>query len=155
MKISVEERSNSTKAAIELMKEDLNYQDEPLVGIFWYSVTRNELFGVVNSPAIDLDWRTSPQFHCDIRTDRRLHQDIWKKNHFKKVPGFENDYVYTPRGRVFEFKDSGFKVYTSRWINDYPQAKQLIIDEFQLPKDSTEFIQDSHWDIGHGWSQEF
>ena len=155
MKLTISERDNNTKAAIELMKEDAQYQDEPLVGIFWYSVTDNELFGVVNSPAMDLDWRTSQQFQATIRTDRRLHQDVWKKNHFKKIPKFEHNYMYTPRGRVFEFKDEGFRVYTGKWINDYPQAKQLIIDEFQLPVNNTKFVQDSHWDIGHGWSQEF
>lgn len=84
MKLTISERDNNTKAAIELMKEDEQYQDEPLVGIFWYSATDNELFGVVNSPAMDLDWRTSQQFQATIRTDRRLHQDVWKKNHFKK-----------------------------------------------------------------------
>ena len=40
-------------------------------------------------------------------------------------------------------------------VSPYPQAKQLIIDEFQLPPDKTEFIIDSHWDVGHGWTQEF
>lgn len=59
-----------------------------------------------------------------------------------------------PRGRVFEFKDKGFVVFTSDWINDYPEAKQDIIFEFQLPGD-TKFERDYHWDIGHGWSNGF
>lgn len=63
--------------------------------------------------------------------------------------------MYVPRGRVFEFQDEGFRVYTGKWINDYPNVKELIIKEFQLPIDKTKFLIDSHWDIGHGWSQEF
>ena len=59
-----------------------------------------------------------------------------------------------PRGRVFEFKDEGFIVFTGSWINDYPEAKDEIIYEFQLPAD-TKFVQDEHWDLGHGWSNEF
>ena len=54
-----------------------------------------------------------------------------------------------------EFQNDGFRVYTGKWINDYPQAKEQILEEFQLPKDQTKFFIDSHWDIGHGWSQEF
>jgi hypothetical protein len=38
------------------------------------------------------------------------------------------------------------------WIKDYPSCKDLILIEFQLPKDNTEFVIDSHWDLGHGWS---
>ena len=63
--------------------------------------------------------------------------------------------MYVPRGRVFEFKNEGFKVYTGKWIDNYPQVKDLIIEEFQLPKEDTEFRQDYHWDIGHGWINEF
>lgn len=155
MELYINNRDDNTQNAINLMIEDMDYQDEPLVGIFWYSVQDNELFGVVNSPAMDLAWRTSGSFKADIKTDRRLHQDVWKKHHYRNEPRFAHNYMYTPRGRVFEFKDDGFKVYTGRWIEEYPQAKDLIIKEFQLPKDKTEFVQDSHWDIGHGWSQEF
>lgn len=155
MKLHINERDHATQDAINLMIEDMDYQDEPLVGIFWYSVSDNELFGVTNSPALDLAWRMSPQFGTEIKTDRRLHQKIWKNHHFNNEPRFAHNYMYTPRGRVFEFKDEGFKVYTGKWINDYPQAKDLIIKEFQLPIDNTEFVIDEHWDIGHGWSQEF
>lgn len=30
-----------------------------------------------------------------------------------------------------------------------------IMLEFQLPEDNTRFAQDEHWDLGHGWSNEF
>ena len=156
MKLQINERDDDTKAAIELMKFNEQFQDDPLIGIFWYSVHDDELFGVTSSMAEDNAWRPSQQFKAIIRTDKRLHQDIWKKQHFKGKDGrFKGNYMYVPRGRVFEFQSDGFRVYTGKWINDYPQAKELIIEEFQLPKDNTKFYIDSHWDIGHGLSQEF
>ena len=32
--------------------------------------------------------------------------------------------------------------------------RQMIIEEFNLPNDVI-FYRDIHWDIGHGWSDEF
>jgi len=43
-----------------------------------------------------------------------------------------------PRGRVFFVKDTGFIVVVGDWINEYPDAKRLILSEFNLPSD-TEF----------------
>ena len=40
------------------------------------------------------------------------------------------------------------------WIDKYPQCKDEIIYEFQLPED-TEFVKDVHWNIGRGFSDEF
>lgn len=156
MKLIIDDRDDNTKAAIELMRFNEQFSDEALLGTFWYSVHGDELFGVVSSFANDLDWYYSDQWKTYVKTDKRLHKDIWRKEHYKgKDKRFSGDHTYVPRGRVFEFKDKGYRVYTGRWIKDYPQAKQLIIDEFQLPPDKTEFIIDSHWDVGHGWTQEF
>lgn len=152
----MQERTDETKAAIELMKFNMQFQNDPLVGIFWYSVHGDELFGVTSSIAESNKWYVSSQFNAEIRTDIRLHQDVWKKQFFKgKDSRFRGNYMYVPRGRVFEFKNEGFKVYTGKWIDNYPQVRDLIIEEFQLPKDNTEFRQDYHWDIGHGWVNEF
>ena len=67
-----------------------------------------------------------------------------------------NTLVTEPFGSVpiFPTKD-GFKVMTGSWIDKYPEAKEEIIFTFDLPEQNTEFVKDSHWDIGHGWSQEF
>ena len=67
---------------------------------------------------------------------------------------FSGDYKQKPRGRVFEFKDDGFKICVGDWIDKYPEAIKEIIDVFNLPE-NTEVIKDEHWNIGHGWSQEF
>ena len=156
MKLHIPERDNNTKAAIEVMRFNEQFQDEPRVGIFWYDVNKNELFGVRQTHADEAKWYHSGQFNTDIRTERDLHKDVWKKEFYRgRDKRFNGDHTLVPRGRVFEFKDEGFRVYIGRWINDYPNVKELIIDEFELPKDKTKFFIDSHWDIGHGWSQEF
>lgn len=156
MKLTISERDNNTKAAIELMKFNEQFQNDPRVGIFWYDVAKNELFGVRMTHADDTKWYHSSQFNTDVRTEKDLHQNVWKKEFYRgKDKRFKGDHTLVPRGRVFEFKDDGFKVYTGGWIDEYPEAKELILDMFELPANNTEFVQDSHWDIGHGWSQEF
>jgi hypothetical protein len=59
----------------------------------------------------------------------------WKTN--------TNNNTKYPRGRIFEIKDKGFAVCVGNWIKDYPQVKQLVKNEFQLPE-NTEFIVDQH-----------
>lgn len=142
--------------AIDAMIDSFDKQDDPYVGAFWYDPDREELYGQKPTLASDIPFYHSSQWSKDVRTGRALHKSIWKKEHFKgKDPRFTGDYTEKPRGRVFEFKDEGFIVFTGSWIKDYPEAKQLIIDEFQLPSDNTQFKIDDHWEIGHGWSDEF
>ncbi len=146
---------SATNAAIEVMASVLDEQDGALLGIFWWDNTSKELFGVNSSPAEDCRWYTSPQFGTKVRTGRRLHQSVWKREAIRgRDRRFKGDYTKVPRGRVFEFADTGYVVYTGSWINDCAEAKKEILYEFQLP-DNTEFRLDSHWDIGHGWSNEF
>lgn len=152
MKIRKDNKNNS---AIQAMQNDMNIQDDFMVGSFWYDVVNNELFGVDQVPAKSRNYYHSKQFGFDIRTGPILHQTRWKKEALKKKDKrFSNDYTKVPRGRVFDYKDIGPVVFTGSWINNYPQVKQFIIDEFDLP-DNVIFYQDEHWDIGHGWSDEF
>ena len=146
---------DSINAAIEVMMASMEMQDDPEVGCFWYDPKKNELFGVNSVPVSSMNFYNSPQFHTQVRTGPKLHESIWKKEAIiGRDRRFRGDYTKVPRGRVFEFKNDGFKVMTGSWINDYPQAKQLIMLEFNLPE-NTEFRVDEHWDIGHGWSEEF
>ena len=148
-------RTDNDNAAIEVMKDSMQYQNDPMVGIFWYDVDNNELFGIKSTYAEDARWYNSVQFNTKIRTERMLHKTKWQKEFFRKADQrFFGDYTQIPRGRIFEFDSEGFKVYTGSWIDDYPHIKSMIIEEFQLPN-NTEFVQDSHWDIGHGWSDEY
>ena len=89
------------------------------------------------------------------REREELHKTIWnKESHRGKDKRFLGDYTLVPRGRVFEFEDQGFKVMVGDWIDKYPEARELIIDEFELPTDA-EFVKDIHWNIGRGWSDEY
>lgn len=154
MKFKLRE-TDEKNAAMAVMISNEKYQDDPYVGIFWYDTVNKELFGVKSTLAIEARWYNSPQFKTVVKTETRLLKQIWEKEFFRhKDSRFFGDYTQVPRGRIFEFKDSGFKVFTGSWIQDYPECKKLILEEFQLPKE-TEFIQDSHWDLGHGWSDEF
>lgn len=139
----------------ELMSENIDHQDDPYVGIFWYDVESDDLFGVRSACVDDLQFYHSNLFNANVKTCTPLHNKVWdKESRRKKDRRFSGNYTRVPRGRVFEIEDVGFVVCVGEWINEYPQAKELILDEFQLPED-TEFKIDSHWNLGHGWSDKF
>lgn len=147
--------NNKNNSAIQTMKNDMSIQDDIMVGSFWYDVNNNELFGIDQVPASSRAYYDSKQFGSKVRTGPILHQTRWKKEAVKrKDKRFFGDYTKVPRGRVFDYEDIGPVVFTGSWIEQYPQAKQLVIDEFDLP-DNTVFYYDEHWDLGHGWSDEF
>ncbi len=136
----------------DVMAYNNEFQDDPEVGLFWYDIENDDLFGVYSILADDAIYYHSDYFHSNTRTCKPLHYSIWQKEYNKgKDDRFQQEYTSVPRGRVFEVENRGFVVCVGKWINDYPQAKNLILYEFQLP-DNTEFIIDSHWDLGHGWS---
>lgn len=155
MKIKHTRSNKYANAAIEIMMANMEIQEEANVGSFWYDPVNDELFGVHSVPVSSLQFYESKQFQANVKTGPKLHQTIWKKESMRgKDIRFKEDYTKAPRGRVFEFENIGFVVFTGDWINDYPNAKDLIISEFDLPK-NTEFRIDEHWNVGRGWSNEF
>lgn len=147
---------DTTNAAIEVMINSFNEQDEAMVGPFWYDPKKKEIYGQVVALAKDRPYYFSPSWKKNVRTGSALHKSIWEREFFRhKDKRFTGDYTQKPRGRVFEFEGEGFKVFVGNWINDYPEAREEILYVFQLPRDKTEFVIDEHWDIGHGWSSEF
>ena len=157
IKEKVKKREDSDiNAAMEAMIDSFDEQDEPMVGPFWYDPQRKELYGYVVALAKDRPYYFSHSWNKNVKTGSALHKSIWEREYFRhKDNRFSGDYTLRPRGRVFEFENEGFKVMVGSWINDYPEAKEEILYVFQLPKEKTEFVIDEHWDIGHGWSQEF
>lgn len=146
---------NDVNALKELMQHNMEYQNEPEVGIFWYDPETDDLFGVKSASVEDVDYYQSNLFGCQVKTCRPLHYKVWEKEYFRgKDARFRGDYTLVPRGRVFYVKDRGPVVVVGHWINDYPTAEDAILSEFNLPKD-TEFMIDEHWDLGHGWSDKF
>lgn len=147
--------SDETNAMMDVMKDNDKYKDDPYVGCFWYDPQRDELFGVYSVLADDAPMFDSKLFNTKVRTGRKLHKDIWNKEQYKgKDKRFKGDHTLIPRGRVFQLEDGSFKVMVGDWIDEYPQCKDEVIYEFQLPED-TEFVKDNHWNIGRGFSDEF
>lgn len=147
--------NDEINALKELMSDNVSRQDDSEVGIFWYDIDDQELFGIRSADVNDVPYFLSSLFGCEVKTCRPLHHKVWQKEHFRgKDERFNGDYTRVPRGRVFYVKDKGFIVVVGSWIDDYPEAKQEIITEFNLPQD-TIFQKDSHWDLGHGWSDKF
>lgn len=87
-----------------------------------------------------------------------MHEVVWRKEYNRqkhhgdgKGP-YIGAYEGKPRGRVFYNMEEGrFIVAVGKWLEEHPEARQLILDEFDLPADKTTFEYAIHWDIGHCW----
>jgi hypothetical protein len=133
------------KECLDIMDKFLDSQDDPKLGIFWYDPRDQELFGVSKSYRDEVKGTT-------IKT---LHKTVWAKEFNKRKnkglpPGkWAGSYTDIPRGRIF-YINNEFVVKTGSWISDYPEAKQLIIEEFDLPE-NVKFEKEIHWEIGQGY----
>ena len=144
------------KDYIDIMAGYASIQDSPMIGIFWYDKHNDELFGI-ESDYPDGDFKFHNVLKKDVIISKKLHMKVWdkesrRKNGDKRFTSTSKDtWKMIPRGRVILTKD-GFEVLVGNWINDYPSAKELILEEFQLPKNS-KFVIDSHLDIGNGFEE--
>lgn len=137
---------------------------KPKLGIFWYDVANQSLFGVEKT---DAEMAT---FVNGRATIAKLHKTYWQKQHHRAVAKGdtrsifyqEHNYTLIPSGRVFLEEATGhFYVCVGKWIEegigghkiDAEKLHELLEDEFNLPVDF-EFVTDYHWDLGHGWSEE-
>ena len=147
--------TNLHDVLIEAMEELEEYQDSPQVGIFWYDKNKKELFGVNSTPSEDAQYYHSNLFNTNVKTDKRLHKNVWRKESFRnRDRRFEGNHTLVPRGRIFQFKSDGlYRICVGDWIDKYPEAINEIKMEFNLP-DSSIIIKDEHWNIGRGFSQE-
>lgn len=138
-----------------LMAANRGKDSEPKVGIFWYNRANNTLFGVVSHRISDY---TKANASDGRITCSEMHEDIWKKE-FRKQKYQNNGqgpyvgaYQDKPRGRVFyNINTDTFEVAVGKWLEEYPQAYQLVLDEFDLPADKTQPKYAVHWDIGMSW----
>ena len=129
--------------------------DTPKVGIFWYSIGRDELFGVVSHPVDDYSRANASDGRI---TCSELHEDVWKKEFYKqKYKGgaaglFVGPYQDKPRGRVFyNIVDDTYEVAAGKWLEEYPRVYDMILNEFNLPPEKTIAKYAVHWDIGQSW----
>lgn len=143
------------KSVMALMSANRGKDSEPKVGIFWYNRARNELFGVISHKLSDYDRANASDGRI---TCSEMHEDVWKrefrkqKYHSDGNGPFIGAYQDKPRGRVFyNIETETFEVAVGKWIEEYPQAYELILEEFNLPKDKTSAKYAIHWDIGMSW----
>lgn len=129
--------------------------ETPKVGIFWYSIGRDELFGVVSHPVDDYSRANASDGRI---TCSELHEDVWRKEYRKqhfKGDGtglFIGSYQDKPRGRIFYHIDNDtYEIAAGKWLKDYPHVYDMIIEEFNLPPERTNARYAIHWDIGHSW----
>ena len=121
--------------AMDMMASNLDNQDSPRIGIFWYDTKNDDLFGVVSSQV------SEARISDGLVSINTLHKDYWKKqynklkfkNGGKEVYPFMGGYQDTPRGRIFyDVKNDLFVIKTGSWVNSYPSIEQLVVDEFNL-----------------------
>lgn len=114
--------------------------ENPQLGIFWYDTSKEELFGIESTDVNSVEFRTSCLFGgCVRKTIQSLHYTCYEKHKQQNIDSrFDNEFTTIPRGRVFNIQGTGFVVAVGKWFEDHPEAKNLILLEFNLPID-TEF----------------
>lgn len=153
--ITVKEFSTEQYAdAMHTMEVNRGHGEEPKVGIFWYDVNDNELFGVVSHKTSDY---SKPNAGGGYITCSEMHEDVWKKAFNKQkyhggIGPFTGAYQDKPRGRVFYSPKTGrYSIAVGKWFYAHQEAYDLIMDEFDLPEELTDVIYGEHWDIGQTW----
>lgn len=144
--------------AMRLMESNRGKDAEPKVGIFWFSPQRNDLFGVISHRVSDY---VKPNSRSEFGTIScsEMHEDVWKKEYHRQkyknggIGPFTGAYEMVPRGRIFYNPDTKvFTIAVGSWIEQYPQAVSLIVEEFNLKDFSYEVKTAHHWDIGQKWN---
>lgn len=146
------------KNMMDVMRANMDNQNNPKVGIFWYQMVGKRLFGVI---AVDKDSIKKPNVGGGLITCNELHKDVWKKkDHQQKYKNngqgpYIGDYKDHARGRVFynPAKDE-YTVTVGSWIDECPEAKEAIVEEFNLEGTKYKFEKNIHWEIGNGWENQ-
>lgn len=157
--IEVESNSSTDEEnMMAAMRANLDKQDNPKVGIFWYQQIAKRLFGVI---AVDKDSIKKPNVGGGLITCYELHKDVWKKRFREQkyknngVGPYKGDYKDHARGRVFYNPNTDtYQIGVGSWINESPEAKEAIIEEFNLQNQKYEFKIIIHWEIGMGWENQ-
>lgn len=143
--------------AMNLMASNRGKDDEPKVGIFWYDPRKDDLFGVRSHRVSDYLKPNSRSEFGSISCSE-MHEDVWKKEYHRQkyknggIGPFTGAYEMTPRGRIFYNPETDvFTIAVGSWIEQYPQAVELIVDEFNLRQSHYEVKAAHHWDIGQKW----
>lgn len=147
---SAEEYEN----AMEVMRKNRGNGNEPKVGIFWYNVALNELFGVISHKRSDY---TKANAGGGLITCSEMHEDVWKKEFNKqKYHNLKGPYIGAyqdkPKGRVFyNPTEDKYIIAIGKWYYHHEEVYDLIMEEFDLPEEKTIVKYGEHWDIGQTW----
>lgn len=141
---------------MDFMDSNMDEQNSPKVGIFWYSPRIKDVFGVV---AYDAKYQCEVEKNRDNVSCKELHKYVWKKqfNYWKYHGGsklFVGDYKDTPRGRIFYNRQNDeFSIMVGSWIDEYPEAIEKIKEAFDLNGQNTNVSvkKGIHWEIGMGY----
>lgn len=143
------------RSVMDLMSSNRGKDSEPKVGIFWYNRATNALFGIVSHRISDYSKANASDGRI---TCSEMHEDVWKKAYYKQryehagQGSYIGAYQDKPRGRVFyNIETDTYEVAVGKWLEEYPQAYELILKEFDLPPDKTVAKYAVHWDIGMCW----
>lgn len=155
----VEEVSDENiKNMMDVMRANMDTQNNPKVGIFWYQMVGKRLFGVI---AVDKDSIKRPNVGGGLITCNELHKDVWKKKyHQQKYKNggqgpYVGDYKDHARGRVFYNPSTDeYTITVGSWIDECPEARAAIEDEFNLTGTNHKFEKNIHWEIGNGWENQ-
>lgn len=144
---------------MDIMDANLNIQNNPKVGIFWYDPIDKIIFGVVKLDA----YSTAETSKINKITCSELHKNIWKNNYndckYRNSSDFKyynGDYKNTPRGRIFYLKEEDeFHIMVGSWIHEYLEAIKKIKEVFNLndPNLLVRVVYGIHWDIGMGYGE--
>jgi hypothetical protein len=150
--MSEEERND----VMDSMSENLDSQNEPQVGIFWYIGESHSLFGVNKAYASELQFDER-----GLKTTNLLHRTWWQKQKNRlaskgeKLGVFQKSCTMVPRGRIFQREDGTFQMMCGSWIDEQKKSadeiEELVKEEFELNSVPFERIIDKHWEIGQGW----
>ena len=140
---------------MDVMSSNLDTQEKPKVGIFWYDTRDKVLFGVV---AVDKDSFSKPNVGGGLISCRELHKAVWAKGFNKQkfklngVGPFVGDYKDTPRVRIFYNPQTNhYTINVGSWIREHTECIDEILSEFNLENEDFSVEIAPHWDIGCGW----
>lgn len=126
-----------------VIKESLS----PKIGLFY--VINGIVYGDMNDVR---DIEPSP---LGLKDSNNTHYGYWKFHMKSYYPEYRRlDYDYFPRGRIiYNPKSDEYVVYMDKCL-DNEKSKDLIIDEFNLPRDKTRFDSDEHYQC-HSCNEEY
>jgi len=127
--------------------ESLLSENVPMIGIYWVNMKKKELKFVFGDPLSE-----TPSTDKDDFIDGRFdHYSIWerlRKNNVLPKNWKLLEYVDIPRGRVLYSKVvERFIVYTNHGLVLSDWHTRLVLKEFNLQDEITDFISDEHYEL--------